>query len=189
MAAGRVCVITLDDGTPCAAPVDDGSPLALCADHLLLAWEWAARDVGITDILPSPCVACGSRLGVRYPSGWLCAICEWRVGQVPENDLAPPRVDVVYYIRFKGRIKIGTSANPRQRLATLPWDEILAFERGARPLEQRRHLQFASHRIPRTEWFEPNDELDTHVRMLSAGVDDPWQQYALWLSEAIAMRG
>ena len=43
-------------------------------------------EFGVTDVLPSPCLACGSRLGVRYPSGWLCAICEWRVGELPDGD-------------------------------------------------------------------------------------------------------
>ncbi|PPG99701.1 ATPase, partial [Rathayibacter sp. AY1H3] len=33
--------------------------------------------------------------------------------------MPPPRVDVVYYIRFGERIKIGTSGNPRQRLHRL----------------------------------------------------------------------
>lgn len=50
---------------------------------------------GATDPLPSPCRLCGSRVGVRYPSAWICAICEWRVGEVPDGGLAPPRLDIV----------------------------------------------------------------------------------------------
>ncbi len=182
------CGVIRESGHPCSSPVRPDAPLNLCTEHLLVAHDWVVQDVGVTDALPSPCLACGSRLGVRYPSGWLCAICEWRVGDIPDSDLSDLRVDVVYYIRYRGRIKIGTSASPRQRLAALPVDELLAFERGDRLVEQRRHEQFASHRIARTEWFEQHEALDDHIRRLSAGVDDPWSRYALWKSEAAAKR-
>jgi hypothetical protein len=174
-------------GVRCGRGVEVGAPGGLCSQHLLAAYEWVAREVGVTDLLPSPCLACGGRVGVHYPSGWICAVCEWRVGDIPD-DVVSFRVDVVYYLRFQDRIKIGTSGNPRVRFASLPWDEVLAFERGGRPLEQRRHAQFAGHRIPRTEWFEANAELSAHVAQLRQGVDDPWHQYAAWLSSAIALR-
>jgi hypothetical protein len=167
----------------CDSPVE---AIGLCRSHLLEAYDWVARDVGITDVLPSPCLACGSRLGVRYPSGWLCAICEWRVGELPDEDVAASRVDVVYYVRFRDRIKIGTSGNPRVRLAQLRWDELLAFERGDRQVEQQRHAQFASHRYPGSEWFHEHALLDQHIAELRAGIVDPWAQYALWLSERAA---
>jgi hypothetical protein len=170
----------------CPRPAQPGAPLALCDEHLLDAHDWVAREVGLTDVLPSPCLVCGSRLGVRYPSGWLCAVCEWRHGEVPDRDVPVARVDVVYYLRFRDRIKIGTTANPRQRFAALRFDELLAFERGGRQLEQRRHAQFAEHRGPGTEWFESHDALVAHVDALRAGVDDPWQVYARWVSEALA---
>jgi hypothetical protein len=181
------CGVVLDTGERCPAASDPDAPLALCTTHLLAAYDWVARDIGVTDLLPSPCLACGSRLGVRYPSGWLCAICEWRVGDIPDPEVVDSRVDVVYYIRFRDRVKIGTSANPRRRLASLPHDEVLAFEQGGRMLEQKRHLQFAGYRIPRTEWFELHDALAEHVLQLSAGVDDPWAQYDYWRSRRIAL--
>jgi len=180
------CGVIRASGHPCSSPVQADAPLNLCTEHLLAAHDWVAQDVGVTDALPSPCLACGSRLGVRYPSGWLCAICEWRVGDIPDADLSDLRVDVVYYIRYRGRIKIGTSASPRRRLSALPVDELLAFERGDRLVEQRRHRQFAAHRLGHTEWFEQHDALERHLEQLSAGVDDPWSRYALWKSEAAA---
>lgn len=182
------CTIVERDGRRCAEPVEPGAPLALCTRHLLEAYDWVTREAGVTDLLPSPCVACGSRVGVRYPSGWLCAVCEWRVGETPDQESIDADVEVVYYIRYGDRIKIGTSANPRRRLASLPHDEVLAFERGGRALEQRRHAQFAEHRIPRTEWFEQSAELDALVRQLQDGVDDPWSLYATWRSRLIALR-
>ena len=73
--------------------------------------------------------------------------------------------------------------------ATLWHEQLLAFERGDRLVERRRHEQFAQHRILRTEWFESHPELDAHIAELAAGVDDPWSQYARWVSRAIALRG
>jgi hypothetical protein len=148
-----------------------------------------AADDGVTDLLPAPCRLCGSRLGVRYPSGWLCAICEWRYGELPDDELPPPRVDVVYYLRLGDRLKIGTSGGPRQRIAQLPHDEVVAFERGGRMLEQRRHAEFAVHRLGTSEWFAFAEPLRAHVTILGAGTVDPWHLYSRWLSEAIALRG
>ena len=184
----RACGITAD-GVPCLEPVDDDAPLNLCERHLRIAYDWVAGDSGVTDVLPAPCLACGSRLGVRYPSGWLCAVCEWRVGDLPDGGMVTPRVDVVYYLRFQQRIKIGTSANPRQRLAGIRHDELLAFERGNRLTEQRRHAQFSAHRLGSSEWFDAADEILAHIAILRAGIDDPWAQYALWRSQEAALHG
>lgn len=165
------------------------APVPLCEAHLAAAAEWAGAEYGVTDVLPSPCRLCGSRLGVRHPSGWLCAVCEWRHGELPDDDIAPPRVDVVYYLRYDDRIKIGTSGNPRQRFAAIWHDELLAFERGGRSLEQRRHVQFADDRYPGTEWFRSTPRLRAHIDAVAAGVDDPWELLARWVSEAVALRG
>ncbi|ARC58383.1 hypothetical protein AS850_14955 [Frondihabitans sp. 762G35] len=173
----------------CTRAAVPGAPVRLCDQHLAVAAEWSGREHGVVDLLPAPCVACGSRLGVHYPSGWLCATCEWRFGDAPDGELPPPRVDVVYYIRLGDRLKIGTSSNPRQRLARLWHDEVLAFERGGREVEQRRHLEFAEHRLGTSEWFGTCPELDAHARALGAGRVDPWAEYARWRSEALALRG
>lgn len=185
-ADGAGCLVGAVD---CAGEVDVEAPLALCPHHLLVAAEWAERERGVTDLLPSPCVLCGSRLGVRWPSGWLCAVCEWRHGEVPDTDLAPPRVDVVYYLRYADRVKIGTTAAPRQRLAAIRHDEVLAFERGDRRREHARHAQFAEERYERTEWFALSPRILDHVRALGAGAVDPWDVLARWRSEALAARG
>lgn len=179
----------MDGIRPCTEAVEPDAPLNLCSRHLQVAHDWVARDSGVTDALPTPCLACGSRLGVRYPSGWLCGVCEWRVGDIPDGEIVAPRVDVVYYLRFEDRIKIGTSVNPRQRFAGIRHDELLAFERGNRQTEQRRHAQFAAHRLDRSEWFAAHDEILAHIEVLRAGIDDPWAQYALWRSQQAALHG
>lgn len=172
----------------CRTPVEPGAPITLCTQHLLEAHDWVVRDVGTTDLLPSACLLCGSRVGVRYPSGWVCAVCEWRVGDIPDGDAVPPRVDVVYYLRHGERIKIGTSSNPRARIASLPHEEVLAFERGDRTLEQRRHAEFAAYRMPGSEWFHVHPELTAHIATLAEGVADPWDRYRLWVSQELARR-
>ncbi|MDR5701378.1 GIY-YIG nuclease family protein [Agromyces aerolatus] len=165
--------------------------MALCAAHLAAAHEWVEREVGVADLLPAPCTACGHAVGARYPSGWICARCEWRFGDVPDAELialGELRVDVVYYVRWRDQVKIGTTANPKRRLAALPVEEVLAFERGDRLVERRRHEQFAAHRFPRTEWFRLHDELLALTDELSAGVDDPWVLVDRWTSRRLAAR-
>ncbi len=182
------CVVPDDGGTPCGDPAGEG-PFRICPPHIALVAEWAGAQWGTADLLPSPCRACGSRIGIHYPAGWVCGACEWRVGDVLDDGLPPPRVDVVYYLRFRDRIKIGTTANPRQRLSRIWHDELLAFERGDRLVERRRHEQFAQWRRDGSEWFEASTELTEHVDRLSAGIDDPWALYLRWLGEVAALRG
>ncbi|WIE73810.1 GIY-YIG nuclease family protein [Curtobacterium sp. MCJR17_020] len=178
----------------CAGPAADAlTGVPLCTTHVTLVTEFAAEHVGVEDALPGPCPVCGARVGVRLPTAFVCARCEWRWGDVPDGDLAPPRVDVVYYLRmrddFGDRVKIGTTMNPRQRLAVIPHQDLLAFERGDRSLERRRHAQFAATRFPGTEWFRATPELLAHAAAVGAGVDDPWDLHARWTSEALALRG
>jgi hypothetical protein len=85
-------------------------------------------------------------------------------------------------------VKIGTTANPKQRFAAIWNEEVLAFERGDRRLEQRRHEQFAAERFPGSEWFRLTPALAAHVDV-SAGGRAPRDVYARWLSETIALAG
>lgn len=132
--------------------------------------------------MPGRCAMCGAADGVRGADGWRCAVCGWRVGDAPDPDLPRPIVEVVYYLRFDERIKIGTSSRPRQRLAAIRHDELLAFERGGRSLERQRHEQFAALREG-GEWFTADASLIDHASGLAAG-DDPWDTYARWVSDA-----
>ncbi|WP_350347912.1 GIY-YIG nuclease family protein [Agromyces sp. G08B096] len=182
------CGIRSADGTACAEPAESGAPLPLCTTHLLAAHDWVERSVGTADLLPAPCTACGHPVGRRYPAGLVCERCDWRVGDVPDLELGSPAIDVVYYVRWRDRVKIGTSASPRRRLAALPVEEVLAFERGDRLVERRRHEQFAAHRHPGTEWFAIHDELLAHIAELRAGVDDPWALVDRWTAHALAAR-
>jgi hypothetical protein len=139
--------------------------------------------MAVKGAMPGPCVLCGAESGIRRRDGWHCRVCDWRVGDVPDPDLPRPQIEVVYYLRFDDRIKIGTSRRPRQRLSVIWHDELLAFERGGRAIEQRRHREFA-HLREGGEWFTSAPELLAHIRALD-GAADPWQAYARWTSDAL----
>ncbi|HWM34837.1 MAG TPA: GIY-YIG nuclease family protein [Pseudolysinimonas sp.] len=134
-----------------------------------------------------PCLLCGSSESTSSPSGPRCAVCDWRIGDAPDPGLPPPRVDVVYYLRHGDRVKIGTTANPRQRFAAIWHEEVLAFERGDRVRERARHLQFAADRFERSEWFHLTPALAAHIAEVAEG-RDPWHTYARWLAEAYAVK-
>ncbi|PYY43262.1 MULTISPECIES: GIY-YIG nuclease family protein [unclassified Curtobacterium] len=176
----------------CDRTTTDGVPVPLCLGHVTLVGDFAAEHVGVEDLLPGPCIVCGGRIGVRFPTGTLCAVCEWRFGDVPDGELGAPRVDVVYYLRMRDesgdRVKIGTTANPRQRLGRIAHQDLLGFERGDRTLERRRHAEFAASRYPGTEWFRVTPELLAHVGTVAAGAPDPWALHTRWVSEALALR-
>ena len=147
-----------------------------------------AASSGSPTLLPSPCRLCGSRLGVRYPSGWLCAVCEWRHGEVVDAELPPPRVDIVYYLRYADRVKIGTTSNPRQRLGG-----DLA-RRAARVRARRPEARASPARGVRRRALRPHRVVPA-VRARSAptstasaaGAEDPWDAATLrWVSEARA---
>jgi len=137
------------------------------------------------ETLPGPCGLCGETGGTRLGVDLACAACGWRYGDAPDYDLAPPRVDIVYYVRARDRVKIGTTCHPRQRLAALRFDELLAFERGDRLVEHARHVEFAKYRVG-GEWFELRGELAAHVARL--GLEEPWIRYARWVAEALSAR-
>lgn len=138
--------------------------------------------------LESPCRVCRSRTGVRTASGWVCAVCGWRVGEYIDPDLPLPRIHVVYYLRLDERVKIGTTFNPRQRFAALRHEEVLAFEPGDRTVEQARHVEFADDRLGSSEWFALTPRLRAHIAAIADG-QDPWRVHARWLAAALAARG
>ncbi|WBU37615.1 GIY-YIG nuclease family protein [Homoserinibacter sp. YIM 151385] len=175
-------------GAPCRGAVPPGSPVPLCPAHLVLAADWVAGELGVPDALERPCAACGSRVGTRFPSGTLCGVCEWRVGDVPDLELGPARVEVVYYLRVADRVKIGTTGALEQRMRQLRHDELLAIEPGGVARERRRHERFAELRYDRTEWFRLGPALRAHLAELTTLEPDPWAHHARLRASALALR-
>lgn len=69
---------------------------------------------------------------------------------------------VVYYMRIGNRVKIGYTANLRQRLNAINPEELLATEQGGPKREAERHQQFAHLRV-HGEWFRYEGALVEHV--------------------------
>lgn len=70
---------------------------------------------------------------------------------------------VVYYIKFRDRIKIGTTSNLQTRMYGIGIVEMLyGFEPGDRSLERKRHRQFAPYRTV-GEWFTDNQHIRAHI--------------------------
>lgn len=75
---------------------------------------------------------------------------------------------VVYYIKFRDCVKIGTTRNLRSRWSNITATEMLyGFEFGGRPLEKRRHEMFTPYRAY-GEWFEDNSHLRAHINNVCA---------------------
>lgn len=62
---------------------------------------------------------------------------------------------IVYFMRMGGHVKIGTTANIRNRIRalSLPWDALIGMVSGGKDVEAALHVRFDVHRLPGTEWF------------------------------------
>jgi hypothetical protein len=74
---------------------------------------------------------------------------------------------VVYYLRFADRVKIGTTSDLARRCVAIPHDEVLGSEPGGYDLEQKRHRQFADLHVI-GEWFRYDEPLRSHVASLQS---------------------
>lgn len=80
----------------------------------------------------------------------------------------PDSTGLVYYIRINGQVKIGYTANLKQRSrAYPPGSELLAVEPGTRDTERERHIQFSRFRARGREWFIESPELAAHIAALA----------------------
>lgn len=119
----------------------------------------------------------GNECGQDIPAGAPISVCKQHM-HIAEKWLADTLAakataqvapaGIVYYLRFGDRIKIGTTTNLRNRLQSLPHDEVLVTEPGDRDLEQMRHAQFGHARVSkRGEWFHMHPDLMSHIDMLT----------------------
>lgn len=79
--------------------------------------------------------------------------------------------EVVYYVRFGDRVKIGTSKDLSKRLSHIPHDEVMATEPGGVYVERQRHKQFKHLRAEvgrGREWFTLTPELAEHIAAVKA---------------------
>lgn len=74
---------------------------------------------------------------------------------------------VVYYLLFADRVKVGTTGDLATRLQNIPHDEVLVTEPGGYALERQRHQEFAHLRVF-GEWFRHEGSLVEHIKALSS---------------------
>lgn len=170
-----VLPLTRRDVTAGSQPVA-GCPVGLCAGHLAQAVEWFAAEsrMPIEMQLGRPCSGCDLKaLRASMDGAVICQACG-HTETVPAEDLSfepfeqpAQQVEVVYYMRFADRIKIGTTVDLPRRLGDLHCDALLGYELGGHDLEKRRHRQFFRSRvIPHREWFFQSEELLAHIAAL-----------------------
>lgn len=191
------CPIVLGDGSDCAGEPGEDTPYGLCDVH----FEKIAYMFHKPEQFPRPmrCEYCRS-LAVsefRYTGVWFCASCNKRSelaptfaaddrvfgGMAPVEVVSsgPPAVEVVYYIRWADRIKIGTTRHLHTRMKQLYHDELLAVELGGVDRERYRHQQFRECRLPnQREWFTLSPKLVAHVNDLRKENGPPMKAVARW---------
>jgi hypothetical protein len=109
----------------------------------------------------------------RQAKSFLATVDEvWHEPREAKPWVPPELPSIVYYIRFGAFVKIGTTTNLKQRVASLKVAqsdyEVLATEPGGKDLERERHKQFSGCRQPRSELFAPIPALQDHIRSLQA---------------------
>ncbi|MEH0552568.1 GIY-YIG nuclease family protein [Streptomyces sp. B21-101] len=110
-------------------------------------------------------------------------LVEARHANALENAASKPRVPgehcdnpkgVVYYIRRRGYVKIGTTTQLRARMRDLMPDEVLAVEPGSYKLEGELHVRFAHIRLsPKCEYFLLDEDLQAHIARVVSRVGPP----------------
>lgn len=140
------CVVVDSNGQDCMAPRADWSPLPICLMHLREAYLIYAEHL---QYLPSPTAQ--DQADVE------------KMAVIPsdsDGDVEP----LVYYVRIGHHVKIGTTRDLYNRMASLQPDEILALEVGGSSLERERHRQFDHIRATKgREYFLPTVELMDHI--------------------------
>lgn len=133
------------------------------------------------------------QVGVSIAGMRMAKITEWGISLAPEDREAiasraaedfqerdirvrgivaaddPAAGELVYYMRFGDRVKIGYTTNLASRLKAVPNDELLATEPGTRAVEAARHHQFRELRLT-GEWFDHVEPLVSHIEGLQRAV-------------------
>jgi hypothetical protein len=152
MAERTLCAVITPEGADCDGPVPSDSPLNVCIVHLQQAYLY------IRDILADQRGE-GVTVDGRH---------------MDTNPVRHPSASVVYYLRFRDMIKIGTTRDLWQRIGSIPHDRLLAIEPGGYELEAVRHEEFKAFRAARNrEWFTDCSEICRHVNALRRTYGDP----------------
>ncbi len=149
----------------CENDAEPDAPVALCGHHLRLAYAY---------------VRCTLPGGDEHAQALVSAIADFGKNRVGRQGVRPPsptsRTGHVYFLRRRGLIKIGWSADYLARIKSFRDAELMHAEPGTMRDEQRVHLAFQHLRVVgerqpqagRTEWFREAPELLAFVNDLRA---------------------
>lgn len=138
----------------------------------------AAAFRGMTMSIADKRAAMAKAWGIRVTDADRRAIADHAADEYRTRDAAvcqikatdnPGPGELVYYVRFGDRVKIGYTSNLANRMQAIPHDEILATESGTFAVEKARHIQFAELRIT-GEWFQYVEPLTEHIEGLRRAV-------------------
>jgi hypothetical protein len=124
----------------CESPQTDKLRLPMCGHHIIKTHRLA--NMMVADLVPKT-VEPAARARPMYSS----------------------TSGLVYFLRFGDLIKIGFTTNLRQRLSSIPHDEVLATVPGTMRDEKHFHQRFAHLRHAR-EWFRPGDDLLAYIESI-----------------------
>ncbi len=111
-------------------------------------------------VVPMPELSIAQRVAER--KRWEDERAE-RKAIAPLKKRTPDAEGLVYYIRINGQVKIGYTANLKQRSRNYPpGSELLAVEPGSKDLEAQRHRQFARD-LARGREFQESATLTEHI--------------------------
>ena len=148
-------------GDECTCPIAVDSPVSLCELHLYLAAQY------VTSV--------GGRGSAE--------VLDPRLGRArPKHNL----LQVVYYMRQGGEIKIGTTTDLKARMRAIRHEELMAIEQGGHGKEHARHVQFANLRTD-GEWFTTSMDLVAHVMNIRKTYGPPIRAWNRWTAERHAM--
>jgi hypothetical protein len=160
------CVVPLVAGV-CGKQVPAGLALPICLSHAATAWEYCQGRISRSRLDNREVEDTARAVGfVEEFAAARAVVAEEHAALEADPDIDDPD-SVVYYLRFADRVKIGFSRNLGRRLLAIPHDELLAVEPGGPVVEDRRHQQFAKHRLV-GEWFQLCDELRSHIDAVKA---------------------
>lgn len=88
---------------------------------------------------------------------------------------------VVYFIRFRDAVKVGTTTDLSTRMNELPWEEIVGIAPGGIHAEVQHHRNLRPYRI-HGEWFELTDEVAAYIQRVN-------EDHATWYDAVFRASG
>ncbi len=161
---GALCVAT-HRGEPCRLRPVTEEPLPLCDEHFA---STGLRDLKQWTNATPPEIS--ERVSRLFQERW----AEYQAIEYSTYEHTDPealeQTGVVYFIRSRDLVKIGTTTDLVKRMGafSVPHITLLATEPGYKRRERELHLQFAELRINRREWFRLAPPLTGYIDEIRA---------------------